>query len=56
MNSDKDGLISYNKIKLTRINNDILESISPILRELNEPKKSMNLSTFCNKVNKLLNW
>ena len=54
MDSDKDGLISYDKIKLTGIKNDILEYIRPILRELNESKQTMNFHTFCNKVHNLL--
>ena len=54
MDSDKDGLISYDKIKLTGISNDILEDIRPILRELNESKQAMNFQTFCNKVHNLL--
>ena len=53
LDSDNDGKISYDKIKLTGINNDILLELSPVLRELNESKKNMDLKTFCIKVDKL---
>ena len=50
LDSDKDGLISYDKIKLTGINNNILASLSPILKELYESKKSFDYKTFFNKI------
>ena len=50
LDSDKDGLISYDKIKLTGINNNILASLSPILEELYESKKSFDYKTFFNKI------
>jgi hypothetical protein len=54
LDSDKDGLISYDKIKLTGINNDILTLISPILNELYENKVKIDYKIFCDKVDKLL--
>jgi Ca2+-binding EF-hand superfamily protein len=54
LDSDKDGLISYDKIKLTGINNDILTLISPILKELYENKVKIDYKIFCNKVESLL--
>lgn len=54
MDSDKDGLISYDKIKLTGINNDILTLISPILKEIYENKINIDYKIFCDKVDKLL--
>ena len=53
LDSDRDGLISYDKIKLTGINDDILTVISPLLEELYENKKSLNFKIFCSKVDKL---
>ena len=55
LDSDKDGLISYDKIKLTGINKDILNDINPVLKELYDTKKSFDFKTFCNKVHNLLN-
>ena len=54
LDSDKDGLISCDKIKLTGINNNILTLISPILKELYENKISIDYKIFCDKVDKLL--
>ena len=53
LDSDKDGLISYDKIKLTGINNDILTRIKPILGELFETHKTFDLKTFCDKIHNL---
>ena len=54
LDSDKDGLISYDKIKLTGINNDILTLISPILKEMYENKVKIDYKIFCDKVDTLL--
>ena len=54
LDSDKDGLISYDKIKLTGINNDILTAITPVLRELYQLKTSFDFKTFSNKLDNLL--
>jgi len=54
LDSDKDGLISYDKIKLTGINNDILALISPILKELYDNKTNIDYKIFGDKVDKLL--
>ena len=55
LDSDKDGLISYNKINLNDINNNILTLIKPILGELYETKKTFDLNTFCDKIQNLFN-
>ena len=55
LDSDKDGLISYNKINLNGINNNILIVIKPILGELYETKKTFDLNTFCDKIQNLFN-
>ena len=54
LDSDKDGLISYDKIKLTGINNDILTLISPILKEMYENKVKIDYKIFSDKVDTLL--
>ena len=54
LDSDQDGLISYNKIQLTKINENVLKNISPILEELNQTKKEMNFKEFCIKLDKLM--
>ena len=53
LDSDNDGQISYDKIKLTGINNDMLTEISPILGELHDSKKTLDFKTFYNKVHNL---
>ena len=54
LDSDKDGLISYDKIKLTGINNDILTLISPILKEMYENKVKIDYKIFSDKIDTLL--
>ena len=54
LDSDQDGLISYNKIQLTKVNENVLKNISPILEELNQTKKEMNFKEFCIKLDKLM--
>ena len=51
---DQDGLISSNKIQLTKVNENVLKNISPILEELNQTKKEMNFKEFCIKLDKLM--
>ena len=54
LDSDQDGLISYNKIQLTKVDENVLKNISPILEELNQTKKEMNFKEFCLKIDKLM--
>ena len=54
LDSDQDGLISYNKIQLTKIDENVLKNIAPILEELNQTKKEMNFKEFCLKIDKLM--
>ena len=54
LDSDQDGLISSNKIQLTKVNENVLKNISPILEELNQTKKEMNFKEFCIKLDKLM--
>ena len=54
LDSDQDGLISYNKIQLTKVDENVLKNISPILEELNQTKKEMNFREFCLKIDKLM--
>lgn len=54
LDSDNDGLISSEKIQLTKVEENVLKNISPILEELNQTKKEMNFKEFCIKLDKLL--
>ena len=54
LDSDQDGLVSSNKIQLTKVNENVLKNISPILEELNQTKKEMNFKEFCIKLDKLM--
>ena len=54
LDSDQDGLKSSNKIQLTKVNENVLKNISPILEELNQTKKEMNFKEFCIKLDKLM--
>ena len=54
LDSDQDGLISSSKIQLTKIEENVLKNISPILNELNQTKKEMDFKEFCLKMDKLM--
>ena len=55
LDSNKDGFISSSKIQLTKIDQNILKNISPILKELNETNKQMDFNEFCYKAEQLVN-
>ena len=54
LDSRKNGYISNTQIKLSKIDENILKIISPILEELNQTKKQMDFKEFCVKVDKLI--
>ena len=54
LDSDKDGLISFNNIKLTKINGKTLNSLSPILDYLYNTGDTINFREFCIKFDKIL--
>ncbi len=54
LDSNQDGFISSTKIKLTKIDENVLKNISPILEELNQSKKQMDFKEFCIKIDKLM--
>ena len=54
LDSDNDGLISSDKIQLTKVEENVLKNIAPILEELNLTKKEMNFKEFCIKLDKLM--
>ena len=54
LDSDNDGLISSEKIQLTKVEENVIKNISPILEELKKKKKEMNFKEFCIKLDKLL--
>ena len=51
---NQEGLISYSKIQFAKINPNVLNTISPILEELNQSKKKIDYNEFCMKADKLL--
>jgi hypothetical protein len=55
LDSDKDGLISTNKIKLSILNTDVLEKLTPVLKELQSQNKPMNFKDFCIQADSILN-
>ena len=54
LDSDQDGVISEDKIQLTKVEENILKNIKPILEELKQTKKEMNFKEFCLKLDKLM--
>ena len=54
LDSNNDGFISSSKILLTKVDENILKNISPILEELNETNKQMDFNEFRYKVDKLM--
>ena len=54
LDSDNDGFISSNKIRLSEINKDLLQAMTPLFEELQEKKELMTFREFCGKVDKLL--
>ena len=55
LDSNGDGFISSSQIQLTKIDQNVLKNISPILGELNQTNKKMDFKEFYVKVDKLLN-
>ena len=54
LDSNQDGFISSSQIHLTKIDENVLRIISPILEELNQSKKQMDFKEFCIKLDKLM--
>ena len=54
LDSDHDGFISSSKIHLTKIDQNVLKNISPILESLNQTNRQMNFKEFCLKIDKLM--
>ena len=54
LDSNQDGFISSSNIQLKKIDDNILNNITPILEELNQSKKKMNFKEFCIKIDKLM--
>ena len=53
LDGDGDGLISKNNINLAGIDEDILTSLSPILKEIEEEENQLDFKTFCSKIEKI---
>ena len=54
LDSNQVGFISSANIQLTKIDENILKDISPIIEELNESKKTMTFKEFCIKIDKIM--
>ena len=54
LDSDQDGLISYNRIKLSSLDQDLLQAMTPLLEDLQASKDNMTFKQFCIKVDRLL--
>ena len=54
LDSDQDGFISSTKIQLTKVDENVLKNIAPILEELNQTNKEMNFKEFCIKLDKIM--
>ena len=54
LDSDGDGLISSTKINISSIDTGTLEMLAPLLCEMEELSKSLNLNQFLSATEKLL--
>ena len=54
LDSDKDGYISYKNIKLSELNEDVLQSLTPLFEDLQKKGNYIDLKEFCIKADDLL--
>ena len=54
LDSNKDGFISSSQIYLTKLDDNFMRIISPILEELTQNKKQMDFKEFCIKLDKIM--
>lgn len=54
LDSDNDGLISSKNIKLSQLDHDVLEALTPLLDELQVSQENMTFKDFCLKADKEL--
>ena len=54
LDSDNDGLISCEKIQLSKINSEILICLTPLFEDLQKSKNNMTFKEFCVSADKLL--
>jgi len=54
LDCDNDGIISAQSIKLSNINSNLLEMLTPLLDELQSKNLKMNFKEFCIFADKLL--
>ena len=52
LDSDKDGIISFKKIRLSLLDNNLLQIITPILKELQQNNYNMDYEQFIIKLDK----
>lgn len=54
LDSDKDGYISFKNIKLSEVNSEILEALTPLFEELQKKSNYIDFKEFCIKADGLL--
>ena len=54
LDHDKDGFISAKSIKLSNLHTDLLETLTPLLEEIQTKNLSLNFKDFCVIGDKLL--
>ncbi len=54
LDSDKDGFISYKNIKLSELNEDVLESLTPLFEDLQKKENYIDFKEFCIKADDIL--
>ena len=55
LDSDADGIISSSKIQLSELDHEILQAITPLLKELQDTGNQITFKDFCLKADKLIN-
>lgn len=54
LDSDKDGYISFKNIKLSEVNEDVLEALTPLFDELQKKGNYIDFKEFCIKADEML--
>ena len=54
LDNDSDGLISSAKIDISSVGTDVLETLAPLLCEMEERNQTLDFEGFCEQTEKLL--
>lgn len=54
LDSDKDGFISFKSIKLSEVNSEVLEALTPLFDELQKKGNYIDFKEFCIKADEML--